>query len=82
MGLRPDYKYGWVWVDEPSTTAVPQEWQRQITSDKSTVQQGWVCPKCGRVNAPWLGTCPCHLNTLGTIDNPIVTWTVCQSTQG
>ena len=22
-------------------------------------QQGWVCPKCGRVNAPWLPTCGC-----------------------
>jgi len=22
-------------------------------------QQGWVCPKCGRVNAPWMPTCGC-----------------------
>ena len=22
-------------------------------------QQGWICPKCGRVNAPWTGICPC-----------------------
>ena len=22
-------------------------------------QQGWICPKCGRVNAPWLPTCGC-----------------------
>ena len=25
-------------------------------------QQGWVCPKCGRVNAPWMGTCPCYVD--------------------
>ena len=21
---------------------------------------GWVCPLCGRANAPWLGQCPCQ----------------------
>ncbi len=23
-------------------------------------QQGGTCPKCGRVNAPWVATCPCY----------------------
>jgi len=21
--------------------------------------QGWECPRCGRVNAPWVPQCPC-----------------------
>lgn len=29
-------------------------------------QYGWVCPLCGRANAPWLNQCPCQ---------PIKTWT-------
>ena len=34
-------------------------------------QQGWICPKCGRVNAPWMPTCGCvSSQTTGTaIDN-------------
>ena len=23
-------------------------------------QTGWVCPKCGRVLAPWMSECPCY----------------------
>lgn len=26
--------------------------------------QGWTCPKCGRVNAPWVGTCPCYISKM------------------
>lgn len=22
-------------------------------------ERGWLCPACGRGNAPWKGTCPC-----------------------
>jgi hypothetical protein len=28
-------------------------------SVKATMPTGWVCPKCGRVNAPWVAACDC-----------------------
>lgn len=26
---------------------------------------GWICPKCGRVHAPWVPSCePCNFNAI------------------
>lgn len=25
-------------------------------------KEGWVCPKCGKVHAPWAASCTCHVN--------------------
>jgi len=27
------------------------------------MNHGWVCPVCGRVNAPWKATCDCNGNS-------------------
>ena len=34
--------------------------QSNSTTINSFVYYGWVCPKCGRVNAPWKSTCDCY----------------------
>ena len=26
-------------------------------------QTGWICPKCGKVLAPWMSECDCYLKT-------------------
>jgi len=26
---------------------------------KDVNQKGWICPSCGRGNAPWSPSCPC-----------------------
>jgi len=32
------------------------------------MQEGWVCPRCGRVYAPWVAMCSwCSLVTTGSI---------------
>jgi hypothetical protein len=28
-----------------------------------TPQTGWVCPLCGKVNAPWAPSCDCHIKS-------------------
>lgn len=31
-------------------------------SKKNKKNYGWVCPKCGRVNAPHIDACPCSVH--------------------
>lgn len=45
-----------------------RDWKGEfiITSPTTptVITYGWVCPKCGCVNAPWSATCPCSLPTI------------------
>ena len=38
---------------------------------KSKAEQGWECPRCGRINAPWVRQCDCSSGQ----NNPTITWT-------
>ena len=39
------------------------KWKGEFIANSPTtptvITYGWVCPKCGSVNAPWSATCPC-----------------------
>ena len=34
---------------------------------------GWICPKCGKVLAPWRAECDCHKKTTITTDKSNMT---------
>lgn len=50
-----------------TTTSVPKEqdgFYLKPLEPTPNYQQGWVCPKCGRVLAPWVGSCFCSYRGL------------------
>ena len=56
------------------TSTTTSQWQ---TYSHSKAEQGWECPRCGRINAPWVRQCDCSPSTY-TVDkitvNPCNEW--------
>ena len=42
-----------------STSTTASQWQ---TYNHYKAEQGWECPRCGRINAPWVRSCDCSGN--------------------
>jgi hypothetical protein len=42
-----------------------RKWKGEFIANSPTtptvITYGWVCPKCGCVNAPWSATCSCSI---------------------
>ena len=45
-------RYGVAGIDEAPAT--------ESTSDRPPLRQGWICPRCGKVNAPYALQCTCE----------------------
>lgn len=41
------------------------------SSPSYNAEKGWECPRCGRINAPWVRQCDCPNNW----NCPTITWT-------
>ena len=45
----------------------------KINVPSYTSEKGWECPRCGRINAPWVRQCDCSPATKITV-NPCNDW--------
>lgn len=60
--------------DSTASTSTSTTWRCPYTPSKA--EQGWECPRCGCINAPWLRQCDCSRS------NWSVTWATNKTTIG
>ena len=51
--------------DIETTETIPNSQIPNYFSTQS-IQQGWECPRCGQINAPWSSHCDCKRQTITT----------------
>ena len=51
--------------DSTAGTSTSTTWRCPYSPSKA--EQGWECPRCGRINAPWKSQCDCSRNNYWTI---------------
>ena len=39
------------------------------------MQEGWICPRCGKVNAPWNPWCSCEPKQISNTNTNTSEWT-------
>lgn len=66
-----------------STSTTASQWQ---TYNHYNAEKGWECPRCGRINAPWVRQCDCSRSnwTITTSDwtyKPEWSKVTCQGTK-
>lgn len=60
-----EFKIGWFYTDSETTAVKPTNYRPYYYTTDYEVKP-WVCPKCDRVNAPWVETCPCSINNVSS----------------
>lgn len=45
-------------ITTTSTTTAGNSWT--FPTSKKQPEQGWECPRCGTINAPWVRQCDCN----------------------